>query len=158
MLHCISALYHDRNTVDWTRWRHKITAQRRPRLSLALGPASARAGPGCRRSCLESCRVTIFAWEKVMQHFLVQKVGWRRIIIISQCRRAARSPPVLAVMWFESWQSGFLDSLWNSVFMLRDTKSAATADKMSVKQEQPRNQSWMESSTVVSALTYKFYT
>jgi len=37
MLHCIFALYHDRNTVDWTRWRHKINAQR--------GPASARAGP-----------------------------------------------------------------------------------------------------------------
>jgi len=30
VLHYISALYHDRNTVDWRRWRHKITAQRGP--------------------------------------------------------------------------------------------------------------------------------
>ena len=30
VLYCISALYHHRNTFDWTRWRHKITAQRIP--------------------------------------------------------------------------------------------------------------------------------
>jgi len=45
VLYCIFALYNDRNTVDWTRWRHKITAQRAPRPGLALGPASAAAGP-----------------------------------------------------------------------------------------------------------------
>jgi len=46
VLYCISALYHDRNTVDWTRWRRNITAQRGPRPGLALGLAPARAGPG----------------------------------------------------------------------------------------------------------------
>jgi len=30
VLHCVSALCHDRNTVDRTRWHHKITAQRGP--------------------------------------------------------------------------------------------------------------------------------
>jgi len=37
--YCISALYYDRNTVDWTRWRHKNTARGAPRLGLELGPA-----------------------------------------------------------------------------------------------------------------------
>ena len=45
MLYCIFALYHDRTTVDWTRWRHEITTQRGPALGLELGPASATAGP-----------------------------------------------------------------------------------------------------------------
>jgi len=35
-----------RSTVDWARWRHKELLRRAPRLSLALGPAPARAGPG----------------------------------------------------------------------------------------------------------------
>ena len=40
MLHCISALYHYRNTADWTRWRHKITAQtqRGPAPRSCIGP------------------------------------------------------------------------------------------------------------------------
>ena len=33
------------STVDWTRWRHKTTAQSVPRLGLASGLAPARAGP-----------------------------------------------------------------------------------------------------------------
>jgi len=44
-LYCVFALYHDRNTIDWTRWRHKITSQRGPTLRSCIGPASARAGP-----------------------------------------------------------------------------------------------------------------
>jgi len=38
VLHCVSALCHDRNTVDWTRWRHKITAQRGPTPRSCIGP------------------------------------------------------------------------------------------------------------------------
>jgi len=37
MLYCISAVYHDRSTVDWTRWRHKITAQRSSAPSSCIG-------------------------------------------------------------------------------------------------------------------------
>jgi len=48
--------------------------------------------------------------------------------LLSPCRRAARSSPVLDALWFESWLSGFSDSLWNT-FMLRDTKYAATPPK-----------------------------
>jgi len=40
MLHCIYALYHNRDTVDWTRWCHKSLLRGAPRLSLALGPAT----------------------------------------------------------------------------------------------------------------------
>jgi len=60
VLYCISALHHHRNTVDSTRWRNKIIVQRGAlRLSLALGPASARAGPGCnvRKPCMQRLRV-----------------------------------------------------------------------------------------------------
>ena len=45
-------------------------------------------------------------------------------LLLSQCRRAARSPPVLAVLCSESWLLGFSDSPFNSVFMLRRSKSA----------------------------------
>jgi len=38
VLYCISALYHDRNTFDWTRWLHKITAQRGPAPRSCIGP------------------------------------------------------------------------------------------------------------------------
>jgi len=38
VLYRIPALHHDRNTVDWTRWRHKITAQRAPAPSSCIGP------------------------------------------------------------------------------------------------------------------------
>jgi len=38
VLHCVSALYHDRSTVDWTRWHHKITAQRSPAPRSCIGP------------------------------------------------------------------------------------------------------------------------
>jgi len=38
VLRCISALNHDPNTVDWTRWRHKITAQRGPVPSSCIEP------------------------------------------------------------------------------------------------------------------------
>jgi len=38
VLHCISALYHDRNAVDWTRWRHENTTQRRPAPGSCIGP------------------------------------------------------------------------------------------------------------------------
>jgi len=74
VLHCISALYHYRNTADWTRWRHKITAQTQrgpaprscigpraqvlhwaPRPGLALVPASARAGPAPRKILVLYC-------------------------------------------------------------------------------------------------------
>jgi len=37
-----------RPTVDWTQWRHKALLKGSPRLSLALGPAPARAGPACK--------------------------------------------------------------------------------------------------------------
>ena len=37
MLYCIFALYHDRNTVDWAPWRHKIIAQRGPTLRSCIG-------------------------------------------------------------------------------------------------------------------------
>jgi len=38
VLYCISALYHNRNTVDWTRCRRKITAQRGPASRSCIGP------------------------------------------------------------------------------------------------------------------------
>jgi len=38
VLHCVSALYNDRNTVEWTRWRHKITAQKDPEPRSCVGP------------------------------------------------------------------------------------------------------------------------
>jgi len=38
VLYCRYVLYHDRNTVDWTWWRHKITAQRGPALRSCTGP------------------------------------------------------------------------------------------------------------------------
>jgi len=38
MLYCISALYHDHNTVDWIRWRHKITAQKGSTPRSCIGP------------------------------------------------------------------------------------------------------------------------
>jgi len=37
VLHCVSALYHDRNTVDWTRWRLQTTAQRDPAPRSCIG-------------------------------------------------------------------------------------------------------------------------
>jgi len=54
VLYCIPALYHDRNTVDWTGWRHEITAQTGPTPRSCIGPRAqilhwapqpARAGP-----------------------------------------------------------------------------------------------------------------
>jgi len=38
VLHYISALYHDRTTVDWTWWRHKITAEKGPTPRSCIGP------------------------------------------------------------------------------------------------------------------------
>jgi len=38
VLHCVCALYHDRNAVDRTRWRHKITAHRGPAPRSCIGP------------------------------------------------------------------------------------------------------------------------
>jgi len=38
VFYCISALYLDRNTVDWTWWRHKIIAQRGPAPRSCIGP------------------------------------------------------------------------------------------------------------------------
>jgi len=58
VLHCVSALYHDRDTVDQARWRQKITAQRAPRLGLALGPESARAGPGANNALFYAQTIT----------------------------------------------------------------------------------------------------
>jgi len=34
----MSSFYHDRNTVNWTRWRHKITAQWGPAPRSCIGP------------------------------------------------------------------------------------------------------------------------
>jgi len=45
VLYCIFALYHDRNTVDWTRWRHKIIAQRGPALRSCIGPRTCLGQP-----------------------------------------------------------------------------------------------------------------
>jgi len=39
VLYFISALDYDRNTVDWTRWCHKITAQRGPAPRSCIGPS-----------------------------------------------------------------------------------------------------------------------
>jgi len=73
VLYCISALYHDRNTVDWTRWRHKITAQRGPAPRSCIEPASARAGPALIYSvsywqglelCLEGYAHQIPPWRR----------------------------------------------------------------------------------------------
>jgi len=38
VLNCIPALYHYRNTLDWTRRRHKSTVQRDPALRSCIGP------------------------------------------------------------------------------------------------------------------------
>ena len=62
MLYCISALYHDHNTVDWTQWRHKITAQRGPALRSCIGPRTCQAQP-CTHGLLWA------VWLRMLQDF-----------------------------------------------------------------------------------------
>ena len=75
MLYCISALYHDRNTVDWTWWRHKSLLRGAPRLwaprpGLALGPTSARAGPAAMYANPVSKLHSNKHWQKYTHHKL----------------------------------------------------------------------------------------
>jgi len=60
-----------RSTVDWARWCHKALLRWAPRLSLALGPASARAGPGYH------CMFLIYNISKFTQI-------WKRLFQLTQ--------------------------------------------------------------------------
>lgn len=87
--------------------------------SLVIGPLCVVGGPVSNSAVSSSLR-----WKLCCTSRSKGSAGGESLL--SQCGRAARPPSVLAVLWCESCHLGFSDSLSNSMFILRDTKSAAT--------------------------------
>jgi len=96
VLYRIPGLYHNSSTVDWTRWRHKITGQRGPAPRSCIGPLAQvlHWAPHLLGPALDTA---VHNWQNIRlrventlitasEQFITAKSGWADVLLNTSSR------------------------------------------------------------------------